>query len=82
MEDLIKTEYLVLRSLEEFFVKRILHDSTYKTVATIYARVSQTKYDMICSCNASAWNERILTLRKLCLNYEVQNNLEKNYSFS
>lgn len=82
MLTLIETEYLELRSLEEFFAKRFLQQSTYETVATIYARVSQTEYDMVCGCKGRVWDDRILTLRKLCLDYEVQNNLEKNYSFS
>ena len=82
MLTLTETEYLALRSLEEFFTKRLLRHSTYETVAAIYARVSQTKYDMICSCKRSVWDDRILTLRKLCLDYEIQNNLEKNYYFS
>ena len=82
MLTLTETEYLALRSLEEFFTKRLLQHSTYETVAAIYARVSQTKYDMICGCKRSVWDDRILTLRKLCLDYEIQNNLEKNYYFS
>jgi hypothetical protein len=79
---LTQEEYLILRSLEEVFIRRFLLMPTYIAIATIYARVTQTEYKVNCSCEHKTWDDRILTLRKLCLDYEIQNNLEKNYSFS